>query len=30
MPDWLAILLGVSVAVTAAYLLYVIQRPEDF
>jgi hypothetical protein len=30
MPGWLALICGVAVIVTAAYLLYVILRPEDF
>lgn len=30
MPGWLALVCGVAVIVTAAYLLYVMLRPEDF
>jgi len=30
MPGWLAVICGVAVIVTAAYLLYVVLRPEDF
>lgn len=30
MSGWLALVCGVSVIVAAAYLLYVILRPEDF
>ncbi|MET0290363.1 MAG: potassium-transporting ATPase subunit F [Pseudoxanthomonas sp.] len=30
MPGWLSLLCGVLVIVAAAYLLYVILRPEDF
>jgi K+-transporting ATPase KdpF subunit len=30
MPDWLAFVCSVAVVVAAAYLLYVILRPEDF
>ena len=30
MPGWLALVCGVAVIVAAAYLLYVILRPEDF
>ncbi|MBN6150023.1 potassium-transporting ATPase subunit F [Xanthomonas sp. AmX2] len=30
MPAWLALICGVTVLVAAAYLLYVILRPEDF
>lgn len=30
MPDWLAMACGVAVIIAAAYLLYVILRPEDF
>jgi K+-transporting ATPase KdpF subunit len=30
MPGWLAVICGVAVVVAAAYLLYVILRPEDF
>ena len=30
MPGWLALVCGVAVVVAAAYLLYVILRPEDF
>lgn len=30
MPGWLALICGVVVIVVAAYLLYVILRPEDF
>ncbi|RXR06422.1 potassium-transporting ATPase subunit F [Pseudoxanthomonas composti] len=30
MPEWLSLLCGVLVIVAAAYLLYVILRPEDF
>ncbi|MFC5578975.1 potassium-transporting ATPase subunit F [Lysobacter niabensis] len=30
MPGWLALICGVSVVATAAYLLYVVLRPEDF
>lgn len=30
MPGWLAMVCGVAVIVAAAYLLYVVLRPEDF
>ncbi|HEY5851506.1 MAG TPA: potassium-transporting ATPase subunit F [Lysobacter sp.] len=30
MPGWLALVCGVAVIVAAAYLLYVVLRPEDF
>lgn len=30
MPGWLALILSVSVIVGAAYLLYVVLRPEHF
>lgn len=30
MPGWLSLLCGVAVLVAAAYLLYVMLRPEDF
>ncbi|PPT37191.1 potassium-transporting system small peptide KdpF [Xanthomonas arboricola] len=30
MPAWLSLLCGVAVLVVAAYLLYVVLRPEDF
>ena len=30
MPGWLALVRGVAVIVAAAYLLYVVLRPEDF
>ena len=30
MPGWLALVCGVAVIVSSAYLLYVILRPEDF
>jgi F subunit of K+-transporting ATPase (Potass_KdpF) len=30
MPVWLIWVCGVSVVASAAYLLYVIVRPEDF
>ena len=30
MPGWLSMLCVVAVIVAAAYLLYVILRPEDF
>ncbi|MBV6858885.1 potassium-transporting ATPase subunit F [Xanthomonas campestris pv. zingibericola] len=30
MPGWLSLLCGVAVLVVAAYLLYVVLRPEDF
>lgn len=30
MPAWLSLLCGVAVFVAAAYLLYVVLRPEDF
>lgn len=30
MPGWLAVLCGVLVIAAAAYLLYVVLRPEDF
>ncbi len=30
MPDWLALVCGVATIVAAAYLLYVILRPERF
>jgi hypothetical protein len=30
MPGWLALICGVVVIVAAAYLLYVVLRPEDF
>lgn len=30
MPGWLAMVCGIAVLVAAAYLLYVILRPEDF
>ncbi len=30
MPAWLSLLCGVAVLVAAAYLWYVVLRPEDF
>ncbi|MEG3789284.1 potassium-transporting ATPase subunit F [Lysobacter sp. CCNWLW3] len=30
MPGWLALVCAVSALVVAAYLLYVVLRPEDF
>ncbi|TQD39251.1 potassium-transporting ATPase subunit F [Marilutibacter aestuarii] len=30
MPSWLAFVCGLSVIAAAAYLLFVILRPEDF
>ncbi len=30
MPGWLALVCGVAVIAAAAYLLYVVLRPEDF
>ncbi len=30
MPGWLALICSVAVVVAAAYLLYVVLRPEDF
>jgi F subunit of K+-transporting ATPase len=30
MPGWLVLICGVAVTVAAAYLLYVVLRPEDF
>jgi hypothetical protein len=30
MPGWLALVCGVAVIVAAAYLLYVVLRPEEF
>ncbi|NUO77192.1 potassium-transporting ATPase subunit F [Lysobacter sp. 5GHs7-4] len=30
MPAWLALVCAVSAVVAAAYLLYVVLRPEDF
>ncbi|MDI9238394.1 MULTISPECIES: potassium-transporting ATPase subunit F [Lysobacter] len=30
MPGWLALVCSVAVIVAAAYLLYVVLRPEDF
>lgn len=30
MPGWLALVCAVAVIVAAAYLLYVVLRPEDF
>ncbi|MGO1071628.1 potassium-transporting ATPase subunit F [Lysobacter sp. CA199] len=30
MPGWLSMLCAVLVLVAAAYLLYVVLRPEDF
>jgi K+-transporting ATPase KdpF subunit len=30
MPGWLAFICSVAVVLAAAYLLYVILRPEDF
>lgn len=30
MPGWLALVCGVAAIVAAAYLLYVVLRPEDF
>ncbi|MBD8637151.1 potassium-transporting ATPase subunit F [Stenotrophomonas sp. 169] len=30
MPGWLSLLCGVLVLVAAAYLLYVVLRPESF
>lgn len=30
MPGWLALVCGVAVIIAAAYLLYVVLRPEDF
>lgn len=30
MPGWLALVSSVAVIVAAAYLLYVVLRPEDF
>ena len=29
MPDWLSLICSVLVIVAAAYLLYVVLRPED-
>ncbi|MFD0725002.1 potassium-transporting ATPase subunit F [Lysobacter brunescens] len=30
MPAWLSLVCGVAVIVSAAYLIYVVLRPEDF
>ncbi len=30
MPGWLALVCGIATVLAAAYLLYVIFRPEDF
>jgi hypothetical protein len=30
MPGWLALVCAVATCVAAAYLLYVVLRPEDF
>ncbi len=30
MPVWLALVYGIATVLAAAYLLYVILRPEDF
>lgn len=30
LPDWLALLLGISAIVAAAYLLFVVLFPERF
>ncbi|WP_206860487.1 potassium-transporting ATPase subunit F [Lysobacter changpingensis] len=30
MPGWLALVCAVAVILAAAYLLYVVLRPEDF
>jgi hypothetical protein len=30
MPAWLSMVCAISVLVAAAYLLYVVLRPEDF
>ncbi|MFC3549792.1 potassium-transporting ATPase subunit F [Lysobacter cavernae] len=30
MPGWLALVCSIAVVVAAAYLLYVVLRPEDF
>lgn len=30
MPGWLAFLCGIAVIVAAAYLLYVVLRPDEF
>jgi high-affinity Fe2+/Pb2+ permease len=30
MPAWLSLVCGIAVAIAAAYLLYVVLRPEDF
>jgi hypothetical protein len=30
MPDWLAMVCAITVIVAAAYLLYVVLRPEKF
>ena len=30
MPNWLSVVCALSVCVAAAYLLYVILKPEDF
>lgn len=30
MPVWLSLVCGVAVIVSAAYLIYVVLRPEDF
>lgn len=30
MPGWLSLMCGLAVVIAAAYLLYVILRPEDF
>ncbi|KAF1721470.1 potassium-transporting ATPase subunit F [Pseudoxanthomonas wuyuanensis] len=30
MPDWLALVCALSAILAAAYLLYVILRPEEF
>ena len=30
MPGWLAMVCAIAVVLAAAYLLYVILRPEDF
>lgn len=30
MPAWLSLVCGAAVIVSAAYLIYVVLRPEDF
>lgn len=30
MPDWLAVICGIAAVIAAAYLLFVILRPEKF